>query len=151
MTEATEATDATTQPVVAAADASVRKKFAILVGLAVLFVFLQSLTAGEFIADGLSEPVKEVWKTAHGLIAYPLMLSSLAAAILAWSRLRTIRPLWIMTGALFVSSVVQWLLGHAISNLGMDWVTPFHVVLAFVVYGLAIWLSIRSASLNRVK
>jgi hypothetical protein len=31
-----------------------RRAFAALVGLTVLFVFLQSLTAGEFISDGLS-------------------------------------------------------------------------------------------------
>jgi uncharacterized membrane protein len=38
-----------------------------------------------------------------------------------------------------------------ISTLGLNWVTPYHVVLAFVIYGLAIVLSVRSAALRRME
>ena len=32
----------------------------------------------------------------------------------------------------------------------MDWVIPIHVVLAFLIWGLALVLSVRSASLRNV-
>lgn len=126
-----------------------RRAFAILVGLTVLFVFLQSLTAGEFISDGLPESAKATWTDVHGLVAYPIMVFALAAAVVAFTRLGTARLAAVGAGALFVLSVVQWLLGHAITTLGWDWVTPWHVVLAFVVYGVAIWLSVRTAAMRR--
>jgi hypothetical protein len=126
-----------------------RRWYAISLGLAVFFIFLQSLTAGVFISEAFSPHVQHVWLDLHGLIAYPIMVFALVAAVVATLRLAHVRLLALGTWVLFVASVVQWLLGHAISTLGMDWVTPFHVVLAFVVYGLAIWLSVRSAGLRR--
>ena len=127
-----------------------RRWYSISIGFAVLFIFLQSLTAGEFITGGLADDTKEVWTTIHGFTSYPVMIASLAATVIAYRYLRASPRLALLTGALFVGSVVQWLLGHAITTLGMDWVTPLHVALAFVVYGLAIVLSIRSASLRKV-
>jgi uncharacterized membrane protein (UPF0182 family) len=125
-----------------------RRLFAIAVGVTVLFIFLQSLTAGEFITDGLPNGAREVWTDVHGFLAYPIMVFALLSAIVAFTRLNA-RGTAIMAGVLFVGAVVQWLLGHAITTLHMDWVTPFHVVLAFVIYGLAVWLSVRSAALRR--
>jgi heme A synthase len=133
----------------ATAPAGPRRIFAIFVGLTVLVVFLQSITAGEFISDGLPGSAKHTWTDVHGFLAYPIMVFALVAALAA-TRLRspgTAVAAWMM----FVLSVLQWLLGHAITTLGWDWVTPFHVVLAFIVYGLAIWLSVRSAALRRVR
>ncbi|GAA4264821.1 hypothetical protein GCM10022256_04330 [Frondihabitans peucedani] len=118
-------------------------------GIAVLFIFVQSITAGTFIEDGLPESAKNTWTDVHGFIAYPVMVFSLLAAIVAFRGLRGSGAVPLMAGLLFVATVVQWLSGHAISTLGMDWVTPFHVALAFVVYGIAIWLSIASARLRR--
>ena len=129
--------------------AAPRRAYSIFVGLTVLFIFLQSLTAGEFITDGMPAAAKEVWTTAHGLIAYPIMVFALTATLIAFVRLRQARGLYVLTGGLFVASVAQWLMGHMISTLGLDWVVPYHVVLAFVIYGFAIWLSIRSAQLRR--
>ncbi|WP_139195130.1 hypothetical protein [Curtobacterium sp. MCBA15_001] len=126
-----------------------RRAFAILVGLTVLFVFLQSLTAGEFISDGLPESAKQTWTDVHGSIAYPIMVFALAAAVVGFTRLGAARLAAVGAGALFVLSVVQWLLGHTITTLGWDWVTPWHVVLAFVVYGVAVWLSVRTAAMRR--
>ena len=147
MTSATTAAAASQrQPI----DVSARKPYAAFVGLTVLFIFLQSLTAGEFITSGMADGPKEVWTTAHGFIAYPVMVFALIATVIAFTRLKQVRGLAQLTGLLFAASVVQWLLGHAITTLGMDWVTPFHVVLAFIIYGLAIWLSIRSAALRKL-
>ncbi|KQQ27960.1 hypothetical protein [Frondihabitans sp. Leaf304] len=132
------------------AAASARRPYAIFTGLAVLFIFLQSITAGNFIEDGLSESAKTVWTDIHGGFAYPIMVFSLVAAVIALTRLADAGALRFAALALFVLTVAQWLTGHAISGLGMDWITPFHVALAFVIYGLAIWLSIRSAALRRI-
>ena len=130
-------------------EAGARRLFAVLVGLTVLFVFLQSFTAGEFISDGLPESAKATWTDVHGFLAYPIMVFALAAAVVGFARLRSSRDAGAWAAALFVLSVVQWLLGHCITTLGWDWGTPWHVVLAFVVYGVAIWLSVRSAALRR--
>ncbi|KQO64904.1 hypothetical protein [Curtobacterium sp. Leaf261] len=146
MTASTPSTTADRRP--SATPDGARRLFAIAVGITVLFIFLQSLTAGEFITEGLPNGAREVWTDVHGLLAYPIMVFALLAAIVAFARLNA-RGTAIMAGLLFVGAVVQWLLGHAITTLHMDWVTPFHVVLAFVIYGLAVWLSVRSAALRR--
>jgi lipopolysaccharide export LptBFGC system permease protein LptF len=125
-----------------------RRLFAVSIGVTVLFVFLQSLTAGEFISESLPESARHTWTEVHGFIAYPIMVFALVAAVVA-TRIPRARAVTIGAGALFVLSVAQWLLGHAISTLGWDWVTPIHVVVAFVVYGMAVWLSVRSAGLRR--
>ena len=127
-----------------------RKIYAASIGASVLFIFIQSFTAGEFLTSGLSTGVVDAWTTVHGFVAYPIMVFSLTATIVAVRSFGWVRGLAVASGTLFVSSVLQWLLGHAITNLGWDWVTPFHIVLAFVVYGLAIWLSVKSVALRKL-
>lgn len=126
-----------------------RRAYAITTGIAVLFIFLQSITAGNFIEDGIPDSARQTWTDVHGALAYPIMVAALVAAIIAVTRLSSAGRLKVLASFLFVATVLQWLTGHAISGLGMDWVTPIHVALAFVIYGLAIWLSIRSAALRR--
>lgn len=125
-----------------------RRAYAIFIGFTVLFIFLQSVTAGNFIKNGIPGSGKEIWTTIHGLLAYPTMVFALGSTVIAIRGLRGIRGLVPLTGILFLATVAQWLSGHMISTLGLDWVTPYHVVLAFVIYGLAIVLSVRSASLR---
>ena len=126
-----------------------RRAFAIAIGVTVLFIFLQSLTAGTFIEDGLPRGARATWTDVHGFIAYPVMVFALLSAIIALRGLRSVRGLALMAGLLFAGCVAQWLSGHAISTLRMDWITPFHVALAFVIYGLAIWVSVKTASMRR--
>ncbi|WP_375401548.1 hypothetical protein [uncultured Amnibacterium sp.] len=132
-----------------AVPAGAHRAFAILIGLSALFVVFQYFTSGEFITDGIPKATREAWTTVHGFGAYPVMVFALIAAIVAFNRLRTIRGLALGAAVYFAATVVQWLLGHAISTLGMDWLTPVHVVVAAVVLGLAIWLSVRTALLRR--
>ena len=129
--------------------ASGRRGYAIFTGLTVLCIFIQSITAGKFIEEGVPRDARETWTNIHGAMAYPIMGFALIAAIIAIASLRAARPIAILATILFLATVGQWASGHAIATFGMNWVTPFHVTLAFVVYGLAIWLSIRSAMLNR--
>ena len=131
------------------APAGPRRAFAVLIGLSALFVVFQYFTSGEFITDGSSTASREAWTNLHGYGAYPVMVFALIAAIVAVARLRAIRGLALGAAVYFVATVVQWLLGHAISTLGMDWLTPLHVVVALVVIAVAVWLSVRTAILRR--
>jgi hypothetical protein len=126
-----------------------RRTYALLVGLTTLSVLIQAVTAGEFVNQEGKRP--EAWTEIHGFIAYPVMLFALATAVFAFARMRTTVPkLWLWTALLFVAAVCQWLSGHAITTLHMDWVIPIHIVLAFLIWGLAMVLSVRSATLRHV-
>lgn len=126
-----------------------RRTYAALVGLTTVSVLVQALTAGEFVDQQGGSA--DLWTSIHGFIAYPVMVLALVTAAFAFIRMRTTVPrLWRWTALLFVATVFQWLSGHAITTLHMDWVIPIHVVLAFLIYGLAIVLSVRSATLRRV-
>jgi hypothetical protein len=125
-----------------------RRVYAILTGIATLFVFVQFFTSSEFIrAKGDTE---ETWTEIHGLTAYGLLVPALAAAIVALVAFRRSAPaLTVVAVVLFVASVGQWGTGHLISTLHMDGWTPFHVFFSSVVLALAVWASIRSATLRR--
>lgn len=127
----------------------VRRTYAISIGISALFVVFQYFTSGEFITDDIPDDARELWTNLHGFGAYPVMVFALLAAVVAFTRLVEVRGLWLATAAYFVVTVVQWLLGHAISTLHIDALTPLHVVVAAVVVGLAVWLSVRSARLRR--
>ncbi|MCU1472877.1 hypothetical protein [Amnibacterium sp.] len=126
-----------------------RRTYAVLIGLTALSILLQSITAGKFVNQKGGSV--DAWTNLHGFIAYPVMLLALATAAFAYVRMRSSAPrLWLWTTLLFVAIVCQWLSGHAITTLGLDWVIPIHVVLAFLIWGLAIVLCVRSATLRRV-
>jgi hypothetical protein len=125
-----------------------RRAYAILTGIATLFVFVQFLTSAEFIrAKGSTE---ETWTEIHGFTAYGLLVPALLAAVLAVVALRRIAPvLTVVSVVLLVAAVGQWGTGHLISTLHQDGWTPFHVFFSSVVLALAVWASIRSAVLRR--
>ncbi len=132
----------------AAIHPSARRAYAILTGIATLFVFVQFFTSGEFIRD--HGPAAEAWTNIHGFTAYGLLVPALAAAVIALIAFRRAAPvLTAVAVAFFVASVGQWGTGHLISTFGMDGWTPFHVFFSSVVLALAIWASVRSAALRR--
>lgn len=126
-----------------------RRAYAISIGLSAFFVVFQYFTSGEFITDGMAHDTREFWTNIHGFGAYPVMVFALIAAIVASARLRAARGLPLVTAVYFVITVIQWLLGHAISTLGIDALTPVHVVVASAVIAVAVWLSVRSVRLRR--
>ena len=126
-----------------------RRVFAISIGVSALFVVFQYFTSGEFITGGMPDHTRELWTEVHGFGAYPVMVFALIAAVVASTRLLGARGLPVAAAGYFVATVVQWLLGHAITTLGIDALTPVHVVVASIVLGLAVWLSVRSARLRR--
>jgi hypothetical protein len=125
-----------------------RRAFAILTGIATLFVFVQFFTSSEFIrAEGDGA---ETWTEIHGFTAYGLLVPALLAAVVALVALRRAAPvLTVVAVVFFLAAVGQWGSGHLISTLGMDGWTPFHVFFSSVVLALAVWASIRSATLRR--
>lgn len=138
----------TSAPAVQAIDPRARRAYAILTGIATLFVFVQFFTSGEFIRG--KGDAAETWTNIHGYTAYGLLVPALIAAVIAVVAFRrSARGLTIVAVALFVASVGQWGSGHLISTFGMDGWTPFHVFFSSVVIALAIWASVRSATLRR--
>lgn len=125
-----------------------RRAFAILTGIATLFVFVQFFTSAEFIRSG--GPDGETWTEIHGWTAYGLLVPALLAAVIALAAIRRVAPvLAVLSVLFFVASVGQWGSGHLISTLHLDGWTPFHVFFSSVVLALSIWLSVRSALVRR--
>lgn len=125
-----------------------RRAFAVLTGIATLFVFVQFFTSGEFIRT--EGPTGELWTEIHGYTAYGLLVPALIAAIIAVVALRRAAPLLTVIAVLFfVASVGQWGSGHLISTFDLDGWTPFHVFFSSVVLALAVWSAVRAAVLRR--
>jgi ABC-type uncharacterized transport system permease subunit len=126
--------------------ASTLRVFSALVGLTSLAIFLQAITAGEFV----SQKDRDGWINAHDVIANIVALLALATMIFAIVALRKYsRPLLIGTIALFVLVVIQTFLGHQITDNHQDWLIGIHVPLAFIIFGIAVWLPIQSVALRR--
>ncbi|ARC56681.1 hypothetical protein AS850_06285 [Frondihabitans sp. 762G35] len=120
--------------------------FAALTGITSLAIFLQAVTAGQF----LQQEGNEAWVEAHGVIADVAWGFALVTAIFALVTLRKAQPrLTVLTVVLFVLTLGQTGMGHLITDLGQDAWIPVHVPVAFVVFGLTAWLSFKAAQLRR--
>jgi hypothetical protein len=122
------------------------KGFSALVGVTSLAVFVQAITAGEFV----SQEHRKGWITAHDIVADVLAVLALATMIFAIVVLRkSSRPLLIGSIVLFVLVVAQISIGQQITGNHQDWLIGIHVPLAFIIFGIAIWLPIQSVALRR--
>lgn len=120
--------------------------FTILLGITALMIFLQAVTSGEFV----SQRGRDFWVEVHGGVADAAWGFALITAIVAVVALRNFdAPLTWGSVALFVTTLAQTVLGHLITDLHQDGWIGVHVPLAFVVFALVIWLSIRAASVRR--
>jgi ABC-type uncharacterized transport system permease subunit len=125
---------------------SALKGFSALVGITSLAIFVQAVTAGEFV----SQAHRGGWISAHDIIANVVAVLALATMIFAIVTLRAAsRALLIGTIALFVLVAVQTLIGHQITDNDQDWLIGIHVPLAFIIFGIAVWLPIQSVALRR--
>lgn len=123
-----------------------RTLFSALLGVTSLGVFLQAVTAGEFV----SQRGREGWVDAHDIIASAVTVLALATMICAIIALRkTSRSIVTGTVVLFVLSAAQTVIGHLISDSHARWLIGIHVPLAFVIFGIAVWLPIQSAVQRR--
>ncbi|HEY2642871.1 MAG TPA: hypothetical protein VGI56_03870 [Galbitalea sp.] len=125
---------------------STLRVFSALVGLTSLAIFLQAITAGEFV----SQKGRDGWINAHDVIADVVAILALATMIFAIVALRKFsRAILIGSIALFVLVVIQTFLGHQITDNHQDWLIGIHVPLAFIIFGIAVWLPIQSVALRR--
>jgi heme A synthase len=122
------------------------KGFSALIGVTSLAIFAQAIVAGEFV----SQDHRKGWIDAHDIVADIVAVLALATMIYAIVRLRRAsRALLVGTIVLFVLVVVQTLIGHQITDNHQDWLIGIHVPLAFIIFGIAIWLPIQSVALRR--
>lgn len=122
------------------------RAFSPLVGVTTLGIFLQAITAGEFV----SQEHRHGWIDAHNIIGNATLLVALATAIVGLVAVRRSAPTAAWAGVtLFVLLLVQTVLGHLITDDRQDGWIGVHVPLAFVIFGIAIWLSIRGALTRR--
>jgi uncharacterized membrane protein len=129
-----------------AATTTTLKAFSALVGVTSLSIFLQAVTAGEFV----SQKDRDGWIAAHSVIAYVVDVFALATMIVAIVVFRKVsRSLLVGSVILFALVVIQGFLGHQITDDHQDWLIGIHVPLAFIIFGIAVWLPIQSAVLRR--
>jgi hypothetical protein len=132
--------------VMAHQSASSLKWFSALVGLTSLAIFVQAVTAGEFV----SQKHRGGWIDAHDIVADVVAVLALATMIFTIVVMRkSSRALVTGTIVLFVLVVIQIFLGHQITDNNQDWLIGIHVPLAFIIFGIAIWLPINAVALRR--
>jgi heme A synthase len=120
--------------------------FNALVGVTTLGIFLQAITAGEFV----SQKDRDGWIAVHDVIADITMVFALATALVGLVLVRsTDRILAWSSLVLLVLLLVQTMLGHLITDAKADGLIGIHVPLAFVIVALAVWLAIRGAQVRR--
>jgi len=120
--------------------------FTALTGVTSLLIFLQAVTAGEFVSQEDRDP----WIEAHNIVGNATLVVALGVAVFTVVAFHaTHRVLMWATIALFVLLVAQLLMGHLITDAKQDWLIGVHVPVALLVFGLTIWLSIRAVALRR--
>jgi heme A synthase len=120
--------------------------FAALTGVTSLLIFLQAVTAGEFVSQEDRDP----WIDVHSIVGNITLIVALAVAIFTVIVFRAgHRVLMWASIALFVLLLIQTVLGHLITDAKQDGWIGVHVPLALVVFALTIWLSIRSVALRK--
>jgi hypothetical protein len=120
--------------------------FAALTGLTALAILLQAVFAGEFVDHTRAGS----WLSAHNTGAYVTIGLAVVTAAYALALLReAARALAIGAAVLAVLVIAQTAIGHAITSGGHDGLLVIHIPLAMLVFGLAIWLSVKSRGLRR--
>jgi Mn2+/Fe2+ NRAMP family transporter len=120
--------------------------FNALIGVTTLGIFLQAVTAGEFV----SQKDRDGWITVHNIVANATIVVALVTAVVGLVLVRATDRVLAWSGlVLFVLLVIQTVLGHLITEGKADGWIGVHVPLAFVVIALAVWMSIRGAQVRR--
>jgi hypothetical protein len=121
--------------------------FNVLAGVTTLAIFLQAISAGIFMSFRGSD-AGAPWVTTHQVVGYAAILLAVVTAVIAIVTLRT-RAAGLMWSAvvLAVLLIVQVGIGQAIEEA--RGLVAVHVPLAFIVFGLTIWLSVRGAVVRR--
>ncbi len=123
------------------------RAFNALLGVTTLGIFLQAITAGEFV----SQEHRGGWITAHNIISNVTITVAVIAAIAGFAAGAAQRTAAWATVVLVVLLLMQIVIGHLITDGKQDGWIGVHVPLAFVIFGLTIWLSIRGALARRAR
>jgi ABC-type Na+ efflux pump permease subunit len=114
--------------------------FSALVGLASLAILLQAVWAGLFIRRG--ETYDATWVTVHARGAEVAIALALAAAVVAFWRLRSRRDLVVGSTVLVVLLAFEAFLGGEVfDHPGLQ---VLHFPLALALMALAVWLPFRA-------
>jgi hypothetical protein len=120
--------------------------FAWFTGVTAVAILVQAILAGMFV----SQDGRDGWITVHGVVADVSWVLALISAFVAWRTLRNLRPELVRwSSVLFVITLAQSGIGHLITDKGQDNLIAVHVPLAFVVFGLTIWLTMQAVALRR--
>ncbi len=120
--------------------------FTAFTGVTSLLIFLQAVTAGEFVSQEDRDP----WIAVHGIVGNLTLLVALAVAIFTIVAFRAShRVLMWASITLFVLLLIQTVIGHLITEAKQDGWIGVHVPLALVVFALTVWLSIRAVALRK--
>ena len=124
---------------------AVLKRYAVLTVLTSVAIFCQAVTAGQFVnKDGADN-----WIAVHGVTADVSWVLALLTAAYALKAIRSSQPaLAYCSAILFVITLAQTGLGHLITDDGDDGLVAIHIPLAFVIFGLTIWISARALRLS---
>src|SRR3954453_409950 len=114
--------------------------FSALTGLASAGILLQGLWAGLFIRPG--QPFDGFWVTVHARGAEVTIAVALAAAVVAFWRLRSRGDLVVGSAALVVLLALEAYMGGELFT--HQWLTAIHIPLALALMALAVWLPFRS-------
>lgn len=119
--------------------------FAGLTGLTTLAIFAQAVIAGQFV----SQDGKDNWISAHNITANLVVGLALITAVFAAVTMRHVVPRLVgWSVVLFVLTVAQTAIGHQITDASQDALIAVHVPLAFVIFGLTLWLSIQAVQMR---
>src|SRR5579862_8977808 len=120
--------------------------YAALIGLTSFAILLQGIFAGVFVEPG-SHPG---WLNAHDINADVALGLSVASAGYALVLLRRAAPS-LAVGAVVLALLLVALvaIGHAITGSRDNGLTPVHVPLALLAFGVTVWLSARVRTLRR--
>ena len=114
--------------------------FSALVGLASLGILLQGVWAGLFIRQ--DEAYDGTWVNVHARGAEVTIALALAAAVVAFWRLRSRRDLVLSSGALVVLLALEAYIGGELP--AHEGLSVVHFPLALALMALAVWLPFRS-------
>ena len=118
--------------------------FSVLTGLASLAVLLQGLWAGIFLEHDGGRDDASGWIDVHARGGEVALVLAVAAAVVAFLRLRTRKDLWIGSLGLVVLLALEAYLGGLIRDDGKDALTAVHVPLAMVIMAVSVWLPLRA-------
>ncbi len=119
--------------------------FNMFAGITTLAVFLQAISAGLFMALRDSGGG---WVTTHQIVAYVAIVLAVVTAVIGIASLRASAPglMWSAI-ALAVLLIAQTGIGQSLN--AAPGLVAVHVPLAFIVFALTIWLSVRGAVVRR--